>query len=363
MAPITKFESWYRSLRNKSGGGSSKSKHDNEHLGVGNTWWKNLADTVSLEQPTLPPSRSISRPIKISAPYPISYPVEKLGEPALPAQPKSPRINPQNLGSANEALNSHSVGTWHDTLAEEPVKSNRETKNQHRRFVICERDDDDYILLKGPEPSVDLPVERSQEHAPQTKASNKAEFQEFPKFRNSKTSEERVEQPVDRMIPTIELVPPPEGDIDQVLDPRFLSIEGAYRNLLKDSNKEIRRLKRLLPLAWLVAEAEGIDIKNTTALAVTLEEIIADRDRLLRLIPLADMLCKDQGINFDTEAFEALPRALEKALKDRDAARFAAQHNRRAAERLERRIGRLEKELSDLRYDGEEDYIRQANMI
>ncbi|KAI0103715.1 hypothetical protein GGR51DRAFT_561647 [Nemania sp. FL0031] len=357
MAPITKIDSWYRSLRNKSGGEPSKFKYDNEHLGVGNTWWKNLADTVSIGQSTSTPARSFSRPV-ISAPTLIPYyPTETLEELALPTAPKSPRINPQNLGSANEALRSNPIHTSHDRLAKDPTKSNEEIKKQRRRFVLCERDEDDYVLLKGPNPSADSPVERSKEYLPLANSSDKTEFQEFPRFRSSETNE-GIEQNISRTVPTIELIPPPEGDVDQILDPRLLSVEAAYRKLLKDTNKEMRKYKRLVPLAWLIAEAENIDIRNTEALVATLKEIIADNERLRRLVPLAEVLCIDQGINLDTDIFEALPRALEKALKDRDTAKFAAQHNRRAAERLERRVDRLEKELADLRYDGEEDYIR-----
>ncbi|KAI1131287.1 hypothetical protein F5Y10DRAFT_262255 [Nemania abortiva] len=359
MVPSTKLESWYRGGQNGPKSEPSKAKNSTKAPRAGNSWWKQLADKASVGQPLLPPSRPtsrpISRPIKISPPTLITYPIENRPRESTSLIAKSPMINTQNLGSVSEALHSSPTHVWPDSRAIEPPRSSKETKRQNRKFVICERDDNDYVIIKGPTPPTDLPVESQEERTPPTH-----EFQEFPSFRSSEADEEEGdEQTVDPTIPIIRVIPPPEGDVNQIEDEERLSVEVAYKSLLKKCNGEIRMLRKLLPLAFIVSETEGIKLDKTEKLAEALQEIIDDRRRLAKLLPLAAILCKDQGINLDPKAFKSFPRALNQVFKDRDDARFEAQYNKREKERLERRVNRLEKELADLRHDGdEEDYIR-----
>jgi hypothetical protein len=385
MAPSKNLESWVHSRQNGSEGKSSRrvsatsqhrpvithasrgdthnSKQNNERPsnfqqpiegGARNAWWKHLADKVSVEQSRTsrqPRPRLIGPPIQTGSSSLTPQPMQKAFESALFAVPTSPKIDRRNLGSAAEALHSHPTSTWFESSGF--LQSNMGIKKQHRKVAICERDEDDYVLIQPSELSTDLLAEHRQGRMLPREA--RGTSQEFPQFRSSGTNEkERVEQTVGSTIPIITLTSPPEGDIDQV-DSTFLSVKEAYEILLKRSNKEIRRLR---PLAWLVAETEGINIRNTTALVEALEEIINDREKLSKLLPLAAALCKDQGIDLNAEAFESLPRVLDQVLKERREAKFAALHNKRAKHSLECRVSRLEAQLSELRYDGDEDYIR-----
>jgi hypothetical protein len=108
----------------------------------------------------------------------------------------------------------------------------------------------------------------------------------------------------------------------------------------------------------LIAEAENIDIHDSTALAEALRDIMDDRQKLTNLVPLAVTLCADQGIEFDSEEFDSLPQALRKVFADRDRAKYVAGHHKRARHHLEGRIQQLEFQLR-LRDNGEEEeYVR-----
>lgn len=194
---------------------------------------------------------SITRPVRIQASVsPVPASVEELRKLSYLAVPKPPKIDTRNLGTANEALHSHPTGMLLARLDRGSSHSDREIKNWHRKLVICERDDDDYILLKGPGPSKGLLGGRQQGNV-------------FRKSENAEANvEERVKKTIDRTIPAIRLVPPPEEDFEQ-LGPQSLSVDEAYKVLFRRSERENRGLKGLLPLAWLLAEAEGVDIHDT----------------------------------------------------------------------------------------------------
>ncbi|GAW25129.1 hypothetical protein SAMD00023353_0200070 [Rosellinia necatrix] len=314
--------------------------------GNGNTRGKQLIDKANIRQPTPGPIRQHT-----GSGFTFS----------LPQVPTPPKVDRRNLGSKDDALHSHPVGN----RALESPRSDNKIKGKHRKFVICETDDDDdCISLKGPDSPTDSVAKRRQGHVFSMKTLE-AEFQEFPRPESwkGKETENHTHQTAKHTIPVIKLTPPPEGDIDQV-DPSLLTVDKAYKTLLRKAEREARSLKRLVPLAWLTAEAKGIDINNTSALAEALRDIIEDRDRLSNLLPLAVTLCADQGITFDTNAFEALPQALEKVLSDRRRAKFAAEYNKREKQKLERRVNQLENRLSsfyDSKDEGEEEeenYIR-----
>jgi hypothetical protein len=245
-------------------------------------------------------------------------------------------------------------------LAERSLsQSNKATKARHRKFVIFERDDEQ-ILLKEPKPLPDSSTARRRGRVFST-ANMGSSLHQFPNFNTEQANQEgqEAQKPVECGIPTIRLSPPKEGDIQQV-QTKTLSVDHAYKILHLESERENRRLRRfkdLQSLAWLISEAEGIELSDTAALAEALRDIIEDRQKLGNLLPLAVTLCEDQGIEFETEAFDALPLALDKVLADRDRAQYVAGHHKRARQRLERRVKQLESELS-LLDGGEEDYIR-----
>ncbi|KAI1109177.1 hypothetical protein F5Y14DRAFT_456310 [Nemania sp. NC0429] len=297
---------------------------------AGNTLAKQLID-----------KSDIVRPVRIhAAVHPIPASIEELRKLGPLTIPKQPRIDKRNLGTANEALHSHPT----DRLLAQH-KSNKEIKNWHRKLVIY-GDDSDRIMLKAPDLPKDLCGERQREDGCRRPEEAERNF------------EERVGGTIRQTIPAIRLVPPPEGDVEP-LESRFLAVDGAYKVLYRRSERENRGLSGLRPLAFLLAEAEGIDPRDTAALLEALEGMIEDRQRLRYLLPVAATLCEDQGIDFETEALENLPRALDKVLKERETARSAARHEKRAKQRLERRVLELDNKLSSLRCDEEEeDYIR-----
>ncbi|KAI0908899.1 hypothetical protein F4823DRAFT_639579 [Ustulina deusta] len=320
---------------------------------TGNDGDKYFADRASIEQPSpLPgtPHPYLPRP---SANL-DSSPQESRGF----TIPKSPQIDPRNLGSENEALHSHPCLeglTWDST------QSDKETKAWNRKFVIYGRGDADHIILKGPEHSETLVTERPRSPIFSSKARD-ATLELFPSPESWETNGEKiVEEPADSAIPAIQLNPPAEGDTQKV-DTGHLCVNRAYKDLHEKSERENRKLngqlRRLLPLASLLSEAEGIDIEDTQALKEALRDIIEDNRRLTNLWPLAVTLSADQGIELNTDEFGALHHALEKALADVKRAKFAAGHHKRIRKSLECRVRRLENELSSLRYAGDEDYIR-----
>ncbi|KAI1203893.1 hypothetical protein F5X97DRAFT_317912 [Nemania serpens] len=326
-------------------------RYNDEHILRPGRLWKKEAGNTQRKQ--LIDKSGISRPVGVDSSASATLAsIEELRK-FSPQIPNPPKIDTRNLGTAKEALNSHPirlsgsgrleryVGTLLASPDREPSRSEKEIKNYHRKLVIYESDDE--VLLRGPGPSKHLFGERQQGNG-----SRKPE--------NAKENvEEGIEETIDCTIPTIRLVPPPEGDVEP-LGTRFLSVDEAYKTLFQRSKRENRTLRGLLPLAWLLAEAEGIDIHDTAALVEALEGIIEDRQRSSNLLSLASTLCADQDIDFETGAFENLPRALDKVLKDREAAKFAAGHEKRVRQRLERRVIQLENTLSELRCDGNEDF-------
>ncbi|GAW19981.1 hypothetical protein ANO14919_094750 [Xylariales sp. No.14919] len=264
------------------------------------------------------------------------------------------QIGTHNLSSENQVLRSNSTPSSLESVAESPPQSDKVIKAQNRKFAIYERVDSRSILLRGPEPLKDLLARHPQGQIISTQAW-RATLERLPSSDTRETNKEsKIEEIGDYAIPVIRLTPPPEGDVQQV-DLWRLSTNDAYKSLYEKSERENRTLKRILPLVWLTAEAEGLDTYDAVTLEYTLRGIIEDRQRLL---PLAAILCADQGIEFDTEAFEALPSALEKILKDAERAKFAAGHHKRARKQLESRMGRLENELLRFRNDVDEDYVR-----
>ncbi|KAI1801846.1 hypothetical protein F4811DRAFT_532586 [Daldinia bambusicola] len=139
----------------------------------------------------------------------------------------------------------------------------------------------------------------------------------------------------------------------------LLKPDDVYKVLWMKQAKEIRFLNEtqryLLPLAWLVAEAEGIDVNDLPALENALKVIISDRRKLFDLFPLAKVLAKDQKV--DVNDFKSFPKILKNVLSDRDNAKRLADYHRAAKLKLESKIAQLEAEKIGESPD-EEDYIR-----
>ncbi|KAK5624498.1 hypothetical protein RRF57_000214 [Xylaria bambusicola] len=280
----------------------------------------------------------------------------------LPSRPLSsshaldspPQIDSRNLGSAKEALHSHPTRLWVEDKARGFTGNDKDTKVQNRKFVICEREYDGHMVIKRPgHPAV------------AASKSQGAILEQILGLGSGETIEDRtVSKPGDPAIPTIQITPPSEGSV-KTEKTDHICANSAYKDLHRKSEKENRllkrQLKRVVPLAYLVSEAEGIDINNTTALKEKLEWIIEDSRMLEKLLPLITTLCDDQRIELNIKTLEILPRALQHVLsdaKETKRARFVAGHHKRARQALESRVRRLESEISRLRYTGEEDYIR-----
>ncbi|KAI3323568.1 hypothetical protein HD806DRAFT_522711 [Xylariaceae sp. AK1471] len=351
-----------------------RSSHFGRLLG-GKSRAKQLIDKASIGQPMpllpQPPPRPARPSIEQGPASFLTYPVVELSRPVLlndglPAKPTSPRIDPRHLGSVDEALHSHPTQGLLENLAGRCLpKSDKSIKSRHRKFVICERDDDEQIFLREPKPSPDLLTERRRGRVFST-VGTEGSLHQFPNPDTWKTNQEDqgAEKLIECGVPTIKLSPPEEGDVQQV-EPNNLSVGHAYKILHHDAEREVRRLRRLKglqPLAWLIAEAEGIDPNDTAALAEALRDIIEDRYKLNNLLPLAVTLCVDQGIEFDNKAFQELPQALEKILADRDRAQYVAGHHKRARQKLECRVKQLESELR-LRDAGNESSLRHRSIL
>ncbi|TGJ85973.1 hypothetical protein E0Z10_g2808 [Xylaria hypoxylon] len=292
---------------------------------------QHLTDKISIGQPLplsgRPPPEPMRTPSRLSF---ISFPQYTAQESR--AMSNSPQINPHNLDLAHEALHSHPGSPQHPGSP----RSHKAIKAQNRKFAIY---GDQFFSAKTPG----------------------VMLEQFPGSDSCETNggEQSVVKAVDSAIPIIRLIPPPEGNVQQIDKwRRRLSTSDAYKSLHGKSERENRMLRRLLPLAWLTAEAEGTETNDASVLVEALKDIIEDRKRLTDLLPLAAALCAEQGIKFNTDAFETLPRTLDKVLADVKRAKYAAGHHKRARKELERRVSQLESELSRCRYGGDEDYVR-----
>ncbi|KAI2628932.1 hypothetical protein GGS21DRAFT_229647 [Xylaria nigripes] len=319
---------------------------------------KQLIDEASIVQPASkqPLARRIRPPTER---MPASTPPHPAQAPWTSFPPEPPKIDRRNLGSLREALHSHPV-TQVSSAQRSSVAGDDDTKAQHRKYVICETDEDDSVLLMRPKGSVDPSTDRRQGRVFATERWEIG-LQEIlrPESWSSIEEEKGKEKPSEPTIPTIKVSPPSDGET-QPVSPGLLTVDSTYKILHKKSKKEnrhlSRRLQSLQPLAWLVSEAEGIDVNDTVRLAEALRTIIDDRQMLINTLPLAVTLCADQGIEFNDDAFEALPQALDKVLFDREQARIAASHHKKARKLLESRVNQLESELLRSRHDG-----RQSN--
>ncbi|KAI1354052.1 hypothetical protein F5Y01DRAFT_312313 [Xylaria sp. FL0043] len=288
---------------------------------VGN-WGQRLADNPSIGNLVLPQAASTLHSARPSRTGSYSPPREA-GVVALPIIPKPPVIDPRNLGSGKEALRSH------------PTRSYKETETHNRKFVIF-NDNDGRTILKGPEESTEISLRSRKGQVLPVKARAEG-LLPFPSPESWETNEERrMKKSADKEVPTILIEPPSPGEVQQHPDTEHFCVNRVYQDLHTKSQIENRKLNQ--------------EVKH----------LIEENSTLQNLLPVAKSLCAVQGIEFNTEAFEALPQALEKVLTDLNRARFVAEHHKRRKKELECRIYKLENELTSLRYDEDEDYIREV---
>ena len=281
-----------------------------------------------------------------TTPLPVS---SSQGPGIAPKIPKSPQIDPRNLGSAKEALHSHPANV---STARSPLQNDKDTE-QNRKCVIYENPDGRLIIRRPGRPTLFISKAQS------------AVLEQILSPESQQNSEERKAEKTDKpTIPTIQVTRSSGENVQDEAETEHICENTAYKDLYKNSQRNVRALKRqvkrVVPLAFLVSDAEDVDIEDTTGLIEKLEWIIEDSKTLVKVLPLITALCEDQRIKFDEDALRILPRVLEKVLADsRETrrARQAAGHYKRAKKALECRMKRMEDELARLRYSGEEEYI------
>ncbi|KAI1074620.1 hypothetical protein F5B20DRAFT_586092 [Whalleya microplaca] len=386
-----------------------KPKHEKEKL------------VISSPMPISPrrvPQRPARPPIEQT---PASfYGMSTLQESRAPVLPPKPPVPPkdtpstlkltirrENLGTAREALGSHPVKWLNSAQRQYPAErilTPSAAKDRNRQTVIYS-DTESGVAPTKPEVSAQLKAERRKGRVFQS-GPLLAELQGFQEFPDPQTfdGQDDGEFWEDAGINDDSEVLNPEtedGDPEMTIIPEqqkedglcvpeltitapektdnstrarktrsgrpskpLLDVDDAYERLFHRQEKETRKLRQLLPLAWLVADIEGIEPTDIGALTRALQGIIDDNDKLWKLWPLAMTLAEDQGL--DLEDFKAFPQALQKVLADRDSAQRAAYHHMARERQLEGRVRQMQREqermqrerMSRYQDHDQEDYIR-----
>ncbi|KAI1445286.1 hypothetical protein F5Y02DRAFT_418091 [Annulohypoxylon stygium] len=283
--------------------------------------------------------------------------------------PKKIEIKRENLGQAHEALGSHPVNltrrvdTAEKGVAVQQAPLQRAGKSSDLRSV-AKAEAQSRRVSRKPRRTVDDKAERRKGRV----FLGARDLYEFPNPENYESTEEKIDDrvwedagfddphaPASRKSPVPEITlteptPIDENDTFQTEEPqKLLGVDDCYKVLYHGQVKELRGLRHtlryLVPLAWLVAEAEGVDLNDMGALESALKTIIADREKLFDLFPLAQLLAEDQKVDIDD--FKALPRALHNVMADRDSAKRIADYHKMVSRRLEGKIAQLEKERAD----------------
>ncbi|OTA97475.1 hypothetical protein M434DRAFT_384529 [Hypoxylon sp. CO27-5] len=361
----------------------------------------------------------ISEPILLlpQAPFPKRSPVEQTPqlkpesrilpelEAPTPLPPQGHGVQTQSLGKHHESLGSHPVGTWIDSMEKklppqkillnptgsdadssaaanheasqssqipvkaEPIsgstlyvgeKQTKNVKSERRKGRIFSNGERLGDLYEFPDPEV---------WGIEDDVAGNGENDGFWEDAGINDAYEPKAEPEPgtqyNSIPTITITRPSDDENKTTssaeMVSKLLSADDCYKVLWEGQKREVRWMREsiryLLPLAWLVAEAEGVDRNDISALEDALKDIISDRDKLFDLYPLAQMLAKDQ--NVDVEDFQSLQRALRNVLTDRDNARRIAEYHRMARQRLEGRVAQIERGGGRYSEDqDDEDYIR-----
>ncbi|KAI1814668.1 hypothetical protein GGS20DRAFT_547325 [Poronia punctata] len=318
-----------------------------------------------------------------SSPH-LPYPFEEV-RPPVPLKDNVPSgINHRNLGTAHETFHSHPPQIRRQGPGMGSSSRHGGSRgDKNRRCVVYEGVGNDEILVRDStrtrnatvdhrrrrveDPGADYHRERTL--ATRVPQSNPHRSPNPSSARDAHYGGRREVGAADRMpVPDIRLIAPPEDRgirVPQGEPGRNLAPSDAYRVLHQKAVKEIDRLK---PLVRKIAEAENLETYNAADLEEALETIIDDRRKLERLVPLAAKLCEDQLWKFDPDRFEVLTEVLGKVLQDRDMARYAASHHKKANRHLEGRVllleGRVDKlegELGVCRREVHEVRNRQGN--
>ncbi|KAI1205887.1 uncharacterized protein F4807DRAFT_464349 [Annulohypoxylon truncatum] len=291
---------------------------------------------------------------------------------------KNPEIKRENLGNVHEALRSHPIAPRPDTkdkgIPVRRVPLNYAVKNSDssataRTEVRTKR------TSKVPQSTADVKAERRKGRI----FLDGKNLYEFPDPESYESGEEEnnddghlwedagFDDPGmpainERSVPKITVTHPTDNEQSSIQSEetpqKLLGVDDCYKVLYQGQTKELRGLRKtlkyLVPLAWLVAEAEGVDPHDGVALEGALRTIIADREKLFDLFPLAQVLAEDQKVDIDD--FKALPRALKNIMSDRDSATRIADYHRMVSRRLEGKIAQLERERTRDESDDDEEY-------
>ncbi|KAI1089080.1 hypothetical protein F5B19DRAFT_504998 [Rostrohypoxylon terebratum] len=323
------------------------------------------SEQIRISEP-VPIKQAPPRPRRPSdAPGYMSQLYELTGSAASRQEPKKIEIKRENLGQAHEALRSHPVN-----LAPRVDTTEKGVRVQNAPLKHIGKSGDLRSVVKTGAQSRRSSVERRR--MADTKADrrkgrvflNPQSLYEFPNPENFESAEEETDgrvwedagfdaphTPATRKspVPEITLTQPTPIDENTPLQSeepqKLLGVDDCYKVLYHGQVKELRGLRHtlryLVPLAWLVAEAEGVDLNDMGALENALKTIIADREKLFDLFPLAQLLAEDQKVDIDD--FKALPRALNNVMADRDSAKRIADYHKIVSRRLEGKIAQLEK--------------------
>ncbi|CAJ2501887.1 Uu.00g047400.m01.CDS01 [Anthostomella pinea] len=328
-------------------------------------------------RPPTPPPKDY-RPTAPHAPKPVALPLPRT--PQVPI--KSPRMNRKNLGRPGEALGSHPVAPWLDSMAQRMPRimpTKRElvpsaTREHNRRAVVYPGEDMSHIVIKEPRLSSELLAERRRG---QYFSQGQPNFHEFPDptawedddddedeeeyddgqyWEDAGFDDEQSEpetevselkgSPVARPgIPEIWVYPPSDGTIEQgKSEGPSLTAEHAYKRICEEQQRELSRLKcsmeELAPLAWLIIDAQRILPGDGRDLATALKDIIEDSEKLAELRPMATALARDQGL--EHVGFGEYLRGLQNVFADRDEAKRAAARHKKMRLRAEQHVRDLQ---------------------
>ncbi|KAI0889603.1 uncharacterized protein GGS22DRAFT_182946 [Annulohypoxylon maeteangense] len=321
-------------------------------------------DRIRISDP-MPIQQTPSRPKRSSYTPELGNGSHELLRSAAPKPPpRDVEIKRENLGGCHEALRSHPIAP--QPSPKERNVATRQTPLKHTaKSGNSKAVAHDEPRTKGttmePRQKTDVKTERRKGRI----FLDTTDMYEFPNPDTFESSEENDDdghiwedagfddpQPVTKneSAPKITITQPSDDGYSSMKSEetpqRLLGVDDCYKVLYEGQTKEMRGLRNtlryLVPLAWLIADAEGVDPNDIDALEGALKTIIADREKLFDLFPLAQVLAEDQKVDIDD--FKALPRALQNVMADRDNARRMADYHRMASRRLEGRIAKLERE-------------------
>ncbi|KAI1763181.1 hypothetical protein GGR53DRAFT_467606 [Hypoxylon sp. FL1150] len=335
------------------------------------------------EKSSISEPRVISRPSHIRtshlpaqqtpAPKRVSRILSEVDLPKLPS--KSSKVQRKDLGKAHEALGSHPVGSWLNKMEKQCPAGQILLKASRRESSQSKLAPEDAWPLTDAAAQTSIKAERRKGRIflDSELSRNLYEFPDPEEWYDDSADDSDDSRWDDAgfdaddaddtgnagNIPNIIITEPSDNGHNEnttqkyKTSKRHLDLDDCYKVLWANHDKELKQIKRcLLPLAYLIAEVENVDVDHAELLEDSLKSIIADRERLLDLYPLAIMLAQDQGI--DVEDFAILPRVLDSVFQDRDNAKRMVRYHKVTKEKLERRVAEMENERRHSFEDAEE---------